>query len=37
MGKHGLHSLGPNAWEKNHELPITGVKTKKQMDQLIQW
>lgn len=37
MGKHGLHAVSSNAWEKNHELPITGVRTQKQMDQLIRW
>jgi hypothetical protein len=35
MGRHGLHLVHSNAWEKHHELPIHGVRSERQMHQLI--
>jgi hypothetical protein len=34
MGRHGLHLLQSNAWEKHYELPIHGVRSQCQMDRL---
>lgn len=37
MGKHGLHAVHSRAWEKHHDLPVCGVRSKKQMNHLIKW
>jgi uncharacterized protein YegL len=34
MGRHGLHLVHPNAWEKHHDLPIYGVRSQQQMNRL---
>ena len=35
MGLHGLHLVHSKAWEKHHELPIYGVRSRRQMNRLI--
>lgn len=34
-GRHGLHLVHENAWEKYHELPINGVRSERQIHRLI--
>ncbi|CAF0920836.1 unnamed protein product [Didymodactylos carnosus] len=35
MGRHGLHAVHSDAWEKHHELPVHGIRSNHQMSRLI--